>query len=207
MSGFQVSMLLTAAAFSLVSMIVVFLVALFSLTLFLKPKPSILRLAIGFAISWAAVSVYLPFKSVSYYTQNSGEMYLAELIISIIALFAITKLFPIRATTPSEAVFAVADSKKCPFCAEIIKKEAILCRFCGKELPQVAPDPVAEAPAEISKCQSFLENLGYQITRDGNKFSISHRDQAGVDYVYSPEDLKKWAKSAASRHDVEFNDA
>ena len=63
---------------------------------------------------------------------------------------------------------AKGNSKKCPFCAELVKVEAIVCKHCGKDLPEGEQKETVQAqniPAKkgfygkgrCPKCDSFLK--------------------------------------------------
>lgn len=44
-------------------------------------------------------------------------------------------LFGFGSMKPEETVSSTPE-KKCPFCAELIKSEATICRYCSKEIPE-----------------------------------------------------------------------
>jgi hypothetical protein len=66
------------------------------------------------------------------------------------------------------AAAALSDERDCPFCAERIKRAAVICRFCGRDVtPADTVAAAPPAPRPIHESQSKVDTVYAVLGRDG----------------------------------------
>jgi hypothetical protein len=76
--------------------------------------------------------------------RSFGLWWIYGAFLFIIALIHSIFVKPLPGSDTAERIDRVHDSRKCPFCAETIKQEAVVCKHCGRDVPPApaaAPDP------------------------------------------------------------------
>ena len=73
--------------------------------------------------------------------------------------------------------------KKCPYCAEEIQNEAIVCRFCGREL---APEAVAKTSQSLAAQSSPTEKVPPFIKTEGDPVAVPDAQQVQTEAPAAP---------------------
>jgi hypothetical protein len=124
-----------------------------------------------FFIFWILLSILIGVFASSKKRNGVGWFFISFLISPLIAFIILLVIGPSPSTL-----------KKCPKCAEEVKAEAVVCRFCGYEFPQPPPLSIEELRAKKDELERRISYEVDQIRRLELKEELKKvKDEMGLE--------------------------